>query len=224
MNCDFRHADAAYVLGSLSPTEHRAFEMHLATCQDCGRSVQELAGLPGLLSKVSTTDLSNAAESVQPPSSLLPSLISRVRRDRRRHGWLVAGVAAAAACLLGVSVFGLMQNSNETPVVASSSFADVQTMTPLGDVPIQATARLTDRPWGTHIKVRCEYLADYGQQNPSFALVVIDQNGEAQQVATWKSVPERPSQVRATSSWTRDDIAALEIRSETGTPVTRLVT
>jgi len=44
--------DAAYLLGALSPSDRREFETHLAGCASCQRSVQQLAGLPGLLGKV----------------------------------------------------------------------------------------------------------------------------------------------------------------------------
>jgi len=41
--------DAAYVLGSLSATERREFETHLASCPDCRQAVAELRGMPALL-------------------------------------------------------------------------------------------------------------------------------------------------------------------------------
>ncbi|WP_425955706.1 anti-sigma factor family protein [Xylanimonas sp. McL0601] len=53
----FTDWDGAYVLGSLSPTERREFEAHLATCDACRRAVAELAGLPGLLSTLSLEEV-----------------------------------------------------------------------------------------------------------------------------------------------------------------------
>ena len=44
--------DAAYVLGSLSATERREFEAHLADCPPCREAVAQLSGLPALLSRL----------------------------------------------------------------------------------------------------------------------------------------------------------------------------
>ena len=49
---EFTLYDAAYVLGALSPAERREFEDHLKDCAACSNAVGELAGLPGLMSKV----------------------------------------------------------------------------------------------------------------------------------------------------------------------------
>jgi anti-sigma factor RsiW len=44
--------DAAYVLGSLSSVERRAYEAHLSTCPSCREAVGELAGVPALLAQL----------------------------------------------------------------------------------------------------------------------------------------------------------------------------
>src|ERR1700748_3027093 len=44
--------DAAYVLGSLSATDRREFETHLASCPACREAVAELSGVPALLSQL----------------------------------------------------------------------------------------------------------------------------------------------------------------------------
>ena len=65
MTCEMAHLDGAYVLGSLSPSERQQFERHLRVCVDCARSVQELAGLPGLLTRVDL-DMRTSRADVQP--------------------------------------------------------------------------------------------------------------------------------------------------------------
>ncbi|MEO5315394.1 zf-HC2 domain-containing protein [Pseudarthrobacter sp. CC12] len=40
---------AAYVLGSLAPSERIAYELHLAQCTRCTLEVAEMAGVPDLL-------------------------------------------------------------------------------------------------------------------------------------------------------------------------------
>ena len=44
--------DAAYVLGSLSSVERRAYEAHLSTCPSCREAVGELGGIPALLAQL----------------------------------------------------------------------------------------------------------------------------------------------------------------------------
>ena len=97
---EFALSDAAYVLGALSPSDRRAFEEHLKVCAACASSVGELAGLPGLMSKVSEDQLNAHVE--PPPATLLPSLARAVRRERGRRRLYVGTAAAAAALLIAV--------------------------------------------------------------------------------------------------------------------------
>ena len=69
---EFATYDGAYVLGALSPADRRDFEEHLRVCAACAGSVSELAGLPGLMSKVAIEQLSAPAEPL--PQTLLASL------------------------------------------------------------------------------------------------------------------------------------------------------
>ncbi len=52
----FRDWDAAYVLGMLSPDERRTYEDHLTECPPCSAAVAELAGMPGILSRLSADE------------------------------------------------------------------------------------------------------------------------------------------------------------------------
>src|ERR1035438_9962376 len=69
---EFSLYDAAYVLGALSPADRCAFEDHLKVCAACAGSVSDLAGMPGLMSKVSLDQLTEEAEPL--PETLLHSL------------------------------------------------------------------------------------------------------------------------------------------------------
>ena len=55
-------------------------------------------------------------------------------------------------------------------------------------------------------------------------MVVIDRKGAAQQVATWKALPNRELTVMGASSRARRDIAAVEIRTAEGQTILRLST
>src|SRR6516165_4346887 len=86
--------DAAYVLGSMSASDRREFEAHIANCPECREAVAELSGVPALLSQLDREDVAAINESeagagtplATPTMSpeLLPLLLSTVRWRRRR--------------------------------------------------------------------------------------------------------------------------------------------
>ena len=226
---EFALHDAAYVLGALSPAERREFEEHLKSCAACTGSVGELAGLPGLMSKVSEEQLSAQVEA--PPSTLLPSLARAVRRERGRHRLAMGTAAAAAAVLVAVgAVASTRPDSTEKQTVASSASASSGTtaraLSAVVPSPVTASARLVDVAWGTRIDLTCSYRTTglYSGHGVPYALVVIDRSGADQQVATWTSLPDRELTVIGASSLARGDISAVEIRTMSGQPILRLST
>jgi Putative zinc-finger len=227
MSCPFGHDDAAYVLGALSPAEHRQFEAHLLTCQECTESLRAIAGLPGLLSKVRVEDIDEPDPDPELADAVLTSLLVRVRRSRRHRIWGMAGLAAAA-CLAVVAAAVIVlpgSASDSTPPQASVTASGTPvTMTPIGESPIRATVQLADKPWGTTIDLRCSYVPGYSREGVTYTLVVTDQAGTSEQVASWTAVPDGVSTVTGSSAWSRQDIASIQIRTEAGTPVTRLDT
>ena len=230
---EFALYDAAYVLGALSPADRREFEDHLTVCAACASSVSELAGLPGLMSRVSIEQLTAEPEPL--PETLLPSLARAVRRERGRRRLFVGSAAAAAACLIAVGGVAVTRPDGPArpPVTASTSSG---TATPSGTAnlaltavvpsPVTANARLVDMAWGTRIDLTCNYRTQsyYPASGVSYAMVVIDRNGAAQQVATWKALPNRELTVMGASSRARGDIAAVEIRTLQGQTILRLST
>jgi Putative zinc-finger len=241
---EFALYDAAYVLGALSPADRREFESHLKGCAACAGSVAELAGLPGLMSRVSLDQLTEEAEPL--PETLLPSLARAVRRQRRRRRLVVATSAAAAAALIAVGTVAVTgQDSPRRPLAIPSTSAPStsvpstsvpSTSTPSGTAdlafaavvpsPVTASARLLDMAWGTRIDLTCAYQAkgSFPAEGLPYAMVVIDRRGAAQQVAAWKSLPGRQLTVLGASSLTRRDIVAVEIRTLSGRPILRLAT
>ena len=224
---EFALSDAAYVLGALSPSDRRAFEEHLKVCAACASSVGELAGLPGLMSKVSEDQLNAHVE--PPPATLLPSLARAVRRERGRRRLYVGTAAAAAALLIavGASVITRPDSPARPPVAAPSSTPSGSANLALSAVlpsPITASARLVDVAWGTRIDLTCAYSSKGKAPAGGFpyALVVIDRQGVAQQVAAWKAPPGRELTVMGASSLPRNEIAAVEVRTLTGLALLRL--
>jgi len=219
--------DAAYVLGALSPDDRREYETHLRECAACAACVGELAGLPGLMSRVSIDQLHQAAEPV--PETLLPSLARAVRRERRRRRVAVGASAAAAAALIAAGGVALIRPDSPARPVATISTPSGTARLALTAVvrsPVTATARLVDMAWGTRIDLSCAYRAEgfYPAGGAPYALVVIDRSGVAEQVATWKALPNRALTVMGASSRNRRDIARVEVRTLSGQTILRLST
>jgi len=238
---EFAFYDAPYVLGALSPTDRREFEDHLTVCAACAGAVAQLAGLPGLMSRVSIDQLTAAAEPV--PQTLLPSLARAVRRERRTRRLLVGAAGAAAACLIGLGAAAITGPHSPTPEPTPSSATSSATssapspapplsgtanlvMTAVVPSPVTASARLVDVAWGTRIDLTCTYRSagPYPTSGTPYSMVVIDRFGAAQQVATWNALPNRELTVTGASSRPRRDITAVEIRTLTGQTILRLST
>ncbi len=230
--CDYAELDGSYVLGALSPGERQEFEKHLATCEDCSRSVRELAGLPGLLSRVDPVVLEPPPAMEPVPESLLPALVRDVRRSRRRRVYATAGLAAAAALAVGaLLVQGIA--SEEPPVAAPPAPGPSATavpaglsMLPVGDAPVTAQVAFTSVTWGTRLDLTCSYRPRPGEYDlpraVTYGLFVVDRQGDVEQVGTWQALDGRTMRLQAATAARRDDIASVEVRTADGRPVLKL--
>lgn len=200
----FSEWDAAYVLGALSPADRRAYEEHLSSCPICSSSINELAGVPGLLGALPRdeamsllTEPADTAGAPEPtPPDLLPALLHRVRRRRRIRRWSVAGAivgAAAVAATLAVVVPAVVSTPPAATVATSlhrvgSGYASTS--------PLTASVTLTAKKWGTSIGMVCSWNAD-SSWSPgsgstsrwSYGLWVVARDGSSDQVATWSAGP-----------------------------------
>ncbi|HWM72189.1 MAG TPA: zf-HC2 domain-containing protein [Nocardioides sp.] len=231
MNCEFAHLDAVYVLGSLSAAERAEYERHLPGCEECSRAVRELAGLPGLLSKVPLEVVEPPGEHEPAPETLLPAVVSEARRSlRRRRSAIVAIVAAAAAIVVvgvtGVVVAGLDDDGDAPPVAApsaSESIAPAVQMESLGPGWVTGWVSLTERKWGTRIDLTCTYNTGDGYADwPSYAMLVRSTDGQVEQVGTWRAEPGREMHVTLATSSAPEDIEAVLVKTVEGTSVLRL--
>ncbi len=239
MTCSYATWDGSYVLGALSPADREQFERHLAGCASCAEAVRDLAGLPGLLSRVDEQAV--AAPPEPAPDTLLPRLVREVRRERRRRTRLATGLAAAAVGVVvaGAATVGVLTgqdttdappSANGTPPAASPSGAaspgsDTQAMQPVGGAPVEGWVTMETVPWGTRITLLCTYApapGGYGDEPAGYALVVRTRDGVEREVATWNAVPGRAMQLAAATSSGRADIASVEVRTGDGRPVLRL--
>ena len=201
----FASWDAAYVLGALSPEERAAFEEHLENCPSCSRAVQQMAGMPGLLSRA---DLDANDE---PPAELLPTLLRTAGRERRRRllitggGW--AAAAAASIALVLVLVLG------RAAVAVTPAATPLETMSSVNGSPLTGQVGLVGVAWGTKIELKCTYPEGFSDNEP-YVLVV---HGRAQtgteQIGSWKLVPGHTATMNASTNVAVDDIASVEVRS-----------
>lgn len=242
MRCHLSTLDGSYVLGALAPAERREFAEHLLDCEVCSISVQQVAGLPGLLAKVDLDDIDVASRQGLPPlpPSLLPSLVRETRRSRRRRTTLVAAVAASAAALVvaGVAASGALPDlAAPIPPAASSSQAPLSLpMLALGPSPVSAEILVSAFAWGTRLELTCSYEyassaygtgdSEYGTGEPSspapqYALVVRTYDGQTDEVATWPGLPGETMRLSAMTAAAPSEIEAVEIRSAEGTVLLR---
>ena len=212
----FAEWDSAYVLGALSPAERRDYEEHVAGCEECRRSIAELAPIPGLLARL-TPERASALldEYVVAPHAPRPELLEAMRREARRRRIrrtrLRLATAAAGAAVVLAAVFA--------PLAFVRPAADAQTVAfeAVADVPVSATATLTSVAWGTRIELDCRYgdagASDAPDDGWPYALYVVDRDGNRSEVSSWRANPGKTARLAAATAVGLDEIASLEVRS-----------
>ncbi|GAA2901533.1 zf-HC2 domain-containing protein [Microbacterium esteraromaticum] len=203
--------DAAYALGALSIAEREEFERHLADCGRCRDAVAELTPTLALLSRLDADEAERAATSGNAgPMRVLAAARER-RRIRRRIGVWAAGIAAAVVVATIVSVSAL-----------SPRPAEMIALEPVDGAPVTATVALSAVPWGTKLDVECEYdgSARYAAKR-SYALAVIDADGETTLLSNWTVTPGARAKLSAGTALTTSEISAIEIRDSDGRAMVR---
>ena len=234
MTCPFGHDDAAYVLGALSPAERLAFERHLAGCEECNRAVREVAGLPGLLSRVDVSVLEQEPIDEPLPETLLPSLARAVRRSARRRTYVMVGAsAAAAAVLVGGGGLALAQlddgpgsGASQAPSAEARPPVAAQQMQAVGEVPVRAEVRLEPVTWGTRVDLTCTYEPDSVEYElppaVDYTLFVKTRDGHTEQLGSWRSQAGGPMRIVAATATRAADLSSVEVRTPRGDTVLQL--
>jgi len=218
MTDPFLHDDAPYVLGILDPPERAAFEAHLATCAECRARVAELRGPVAALAMVREDVVLGAEPADEPvPDTLLPGLLRRAARERRRRRTVTALIGSiAAACVLALAIVAWPVDSG------APARPPAQALTALKPIPLKVTARLTAKAWGTAIELHCTYPA-YEHDKFAYDLVVVDQANRSHGAGDWTLVPGKDGIVFTTgTSVPRGEIRRLLVRTPTGTPLLEL--
>ncbi|WP_265445230.1 anti-sigma factor family protein [Flexivirga meconopsidis] len=215
--------DAAYVVGALSPAERQDFERHLETCPACRASVAEIAAMPGLLGRVPDTQAmaTLAPEVVEPPPAELTQRLfdtagdelAERRRSRIRRRAVLAGAGVAAAAVIGAAVIPRVVTDG-TP--AAPPTVAMQQMRPSA---LTAQLQLTQKKWGTSVSMSCRYRdSAYAGGVRTYALDVVDAQGNRSQVSTWRAAPGDTSKLTAATALQPGQIKSLQVRDvATGT-------
>ncbi|MFF2494797.1 anti-sigma factor family protein [Agromyces sp. NPDC058064] len=211
----FADWDSAYVLGALSPAERGEYEQHLEGCERCRRAVAELAPVPGLLARLeperAAALLGESSDLAAGPRGDLVDAVrleDRRRRRRRNRTWWVASAAAAVLLVAAIALPFALARPSPAESVAFDSVAEV---------PLTATATLTQVAWGTRIELDCRYADADGVEAPAggwpYALVVVGLDGERTDVSSWRASPGTAARLSAGAALDLDEIASLEIRA-----------
>jgi hypothetical protein len=236
----FREWDAAYVLGSLGMDERRIYEGHLAICEECSASVNELVALPGILNKLTSESAvelldrpleESASEAVRPENTLQNLAKAAMKRRaavRRRY---IGGLSIAAGLILvlgmGIGDSFLGSSVPNAPVDLASSEGVKINMVQLVPNVMDVDLHATKKKWGTQLQWTCSYTENRtDEQMPeSYDLVITDSSGAKRVVATWLEIGVAAKGLGAATSIPYDDIRAIEVRA-TGTtePIMRAET
>lgn len=216
--CPHTYDDAAYVIGSLSTEERRAFVNHLPGCPECRASVRSLSGLPALLASVDTeeTGVLGGAPLEPPPPSLWPGLLTSVQGEqarRRRRSRLLA-FAACLLVLIAVAVpLALYAPFSPVQRTGGTTPVQMQAMTPLDNASnVSAEVGLEEKAWGTRVALHCSYASSRYAGDHSYGLFAVAKSGEWEQIGSWTVGPGGEVTTDAATKFRGDQLAFLEIR------------
>lgn len=191
-----------YLLGSLDPAERAAVEAHLRGCPACREELSGLAGLPGLLSRLSPEDLLDPEPA--DPAVLRGALAELGRRRARRR--LVAAAAALFLVLAGATgtVLARQHAAPDRTVTATDAGSGAQ-----------VRFLLSRRSWGTSVTVRLRHVAP----GTRCLLVAVDRQGRTQPLGSWQAAYDGGADVTAATDLPLADLAALRVVTADGEPV-----
>ena len=231
-DCPLAHSDAAYVLGSLSPAERLEYERHLPGCAACRSSVAQLAGLPGLLGRVGIETVESTVPEDPVPTSVLPTLVARVRREQRRRTVLVSLGAAAAVAVVALGATALQQagdDGSRAPVALPSTASPttpppMRAMSVLLDWGVTAEVSLAPAGTATVVDFTCTYAErpDGGSHAYRYLLVAYTRDGARHQVMGWWAKPGETWANTTVAPLELDQLTRLEVQNDRGATILQL--
>lgn len=207
--------DAAYVLGSLSATDWREFEAHMAGCPQCRQAVAELSGIPAMLAQLDRSEVCAINEADHPsgatemPPELLPSMQAAVRLHRVRSRRMTWVVSAAAAVILTICV--LVGVHGRFPTSPPQTALPALPMDQIGTTLLASTVSLSGQQWGTNIALNFVCLAPPDAPHDTVALVVVSRDGSLTRLATWVAIPGHTAAPTGSISMPVTQIATVQV-------------
>lgn len=223
--------DAAYMLGSLSSVDRRAYENHLSGCKQCRSAVSELSGMPALLSLLGREEAASLDGCGPGPlplqtrslDGLLDGLLDEVSRRRRRARWRawMLSAATAAAVIAVALVIAVRPGSGAPPTTDEPPRAAVAplSMTPVAPSDLAATVLVTSQGWGTRVEMACTYGEHPNGGSPAddgddmLAMVALGRDGARIELATWRALEGATATPSGSTSMPVGEIAAVQVVS-----------
>lgn len=205
MNCSVTVEIGAYLLGAVSPADRIRIQEHLHDCVTCQRDVIDLSSLPGLLWRVTPSDIPDpAADDVTTAS---PTKRRIWRSNRRHRQWLLA--AAAAVVVAGGTVGGVLATGN--PSGSHPATTVVSGTDPASG--LQATARMHAQSWGTEVDLQLGDLP----RNAWCELIVHTRDGQQEVAGSWSAPAQSgTADLPTATSFKLADIASLSVLTNGG--------
>src|SRR6185437_818052 len=190
-------------VGALDPRERADVEAHLAHCPACRDELAGLAGLPGLMSRLSTEEVLSGPPPVD--DALLERLLRAASRDRkvaRQRRWLAA--VAAVFVLLGGSVAGVAgyraATAPQTHTVAAASG------------PVHMTVKMASASTGTSMTLWLSGVPS----DEHCRLIAISDTGARETAGSWEATYSGTAVIKGTTSIPYRNISKLVIETYAG--------
>lgn len=201
MTCSRTVEVGAYVLGALDPADRSDFERHLPGCTSCGDELVELAGLPGLLGRLTPAEAEESAAA--PPAALLDRILARAGRQRR-HRRRVLTAAAAAVILAGAGT--------GAGITATRDGGGPQTRLTAASGPVRAQATLQATAAGITVDLHLDGVP----AGMRCRLVVVTSGGAQVDAGSWYANYDGRAGVHETAAVTRDQVSSLRVETLAG--------
>jgi hypothetical protein len=195
----------AYVLGALDPVERAHVEAHLAACPACRDELAELAGLPGLLSRIDPDDVAGRAPAAAraPAPGLADRLVERLRAARRARRRRVGAFAAGALAVALVGIAIALATTDDSTAPAGRPAVTAAT----GPGGVRATMALQPAAWGTAVRVSLRGVP----AGTRCRLVAVSRGGRREVAGTWRADYEGHADVTTATAIQQSDLASLDV-------------
>jgi predicted anti-sigma-YlaC factor YlaD len=187
--CPERRPDlGAYVVGALESAERAEFEAHLPECRGCRNELASLAGLPGMLARLSPEEVEPGSP---PPEHLAAGLVGALAQRRRGRRGRITLMAAGCALVLAIGGAILATRTSSGPVPGSTVVSTLDTGTH-----VRARLALASAPWGTEVALRMSDVAP----GTRCRLVAVATDGRREVAATWRADYEGKATIRGATA------------------------